>query len=403
MNFDVELILLNGSIAALGAAFRSKRLSVAEAVSWFLERIKRFNHAGSNLNAVRLLSPSLLADAKEADEALAKGIDRGPLHGIPMLLKDSILTADGMTATAGVSALELFMPRTEATLVGRLRKAGVVILGKANMTEFADYVSPVMPSEFSSVGGVVKNPHGMSYGRGQGSSVGSAAAVASSFAMFAMGSETQNSIQTPASYSSVFGYKPTVGYIGRFGIMPLVPNQDLPGPLARSVEDAVVVLDAIAGPDARDPISLLCERRPLDAIRIQDIRDIRIGVLRRAQADRPEFAEVMPAFEAALSALSKAGAIVVDPCDLPSAEQLQEVRSCVFRTEFKASLNAFLEDHSGPGGMYSLADIISWNDAHPDKIPYGQSLLLDAEQTQMDAQYLADRARDIALSRTRWN
>jgi amidase len=133
---------------------------------------------------------------------------------------------------------------------------------------------------------------------------------------------------------------------------------------------------------------------------LDSLPGIRIGVLRKGQADRPEFSDVMAPFEEALRNLSRAGAVVVDPCDLPAAEQLQEVRSCVFRTEFKASLNAFLEDHNAPCGMGSLADIISWNEKHPDKIPYGQSLLLAAETTRLDEQYVADRARDIALSRT---
>jgi amidase len=384
----------------IGTAFRQKTLSIAEAVAWYLERIQKYNHAGPNLNAVRLIRPDAIADARESDEALANGRDRGPLHGVPYLLKDSILTTDGMTATAGVSALSAFLPRVEATLVRKLREAGAILLGKANMTEFADYVADDMPAEFSSLGGVVKNPHGIRYGRGQGSSVGSAAAVAAGFCMFAIGGETQNSIQTPASYSSVTGYKPTVGYIGRYGIMPLVPNQDSPGPITRTMADAMLVLDAIAGPDARDPLSLLAERRPLNSAHLDSVTGIRIGVMRKGQADRPEFSDVMTLFDETLRNLSRAGAVIVDPCDLPAAEQLQEVRSCVFRTEFKASLNAFLEDHNAPCGMRSLSDIIHWNENHPHKIPYGQSLLLAAEETCLDEQYVADRARDIALSRT---
>jgi amidase len=395
----IEELLAQGSIAAIGAAYRARQLSVAEAIDWYLARIERLNHAGPNLNAVRELNPRARGDARAADEDLANGRDRGPLHGIAVLIKDNILVA-GMTATAGASALVGFAPRADAPLVRRLRQAGAVVLGKTNMTEFADYVSDVMPSEFSSAGGVVRNPHGIVYERGQGSSVGSAAAVAAGLATFAIGSETQNSIQTPASYSSVFGFKPTVGNVSRSGIIPLVPSQDSPGPMTRSAADAMLVLDAIAAPDALDPISLLPERRSRDAARIDTLAGVRIGVPRRAQADRPDFAAMLPLFERVLTQLSQAGASIVDPCDLPTAEQLLDVRSCVFRAEFKAALDAFLEQHGAPGGMRSMADIIAWNAGHPDKIPYGQPLLIAANETPLDDRYVRDRARDIALART---
>ncbi len=186
------------------------------------------------------------------------------MHGIPVLLKDNILTGDGMPASAGAAALADFVPKHAATLVKRLRQAGAIVLGKTNMTEFADYVSDVMPSGFSGAGGVVRNPHGIEYGRGQGSSVGSAAAVAAGFAPVAIGSETQNSIQTPACYSSVVGFKPGVGAVSRAGVIPLVPSQDSPGPLTRSVADAALVFAALAGADMHDTSTLAlcgCARR----------------------------------------------------------------------------------------------------------------------------------------------
>jgi len=259
-----------------------------------------------------------------------------------------------------------------------------------------------MPSGYSSAGGVVKNPHGIEYGRGQGSSVGSAAAVAASLAMFAIGSETQNSIQTPASYSSVAGYKPGVGVVSRTGVVPLVTSQDSPGPLARSVEDAALVGWVLAGADVRDTASLLSQGTLPGSLLANDLTNVRIGVPRRAIADREEYADLMSMFQTVLSNLSRMGARVVDPCDLPSAEQLQDVRSCVFRTEFKAALNAFLEDHGKPCGIGSMHDLIAWNNAHPDSIPYGQSLLIAANATHGvdDPTYRSDRARDIALSRT---
>jgi amidase len=399
---NVENLLACGSVSAIGRELRTRTLSTQEAVTWYLARIETFNRTGLALNAVRTVNPRALAEARQADDELARGDDRGPLHGIPVLLKDNILTADRMPASAGAAALAEFRPRREATLVRRLRAAGAIVLGKTNMTEFADYVSDVMPSEFSAAGGVVRNPHGVAYGRGQGSSVGSAAAVSAGFAPIAIGSETQNSIQTPACYSSVVGLKPSVGIVSRAGMVPLVPSQDSPGPLARTVEDAALALAAIASADVRDTLTLANPAwdpryEPLDSL-----AGVRIGVPRRCIADRADMSSVLALFDDALLRLSRAGARIVDPCDLPSAEQLQDVRSCVFRTEFKAALDTFLAEHESPCGIANLDALVAWNERHPEAIPYGQPLLLAASQTDGldDSSYLADRCRDIALSRT---
>ena len=392
---------MQGSVAAIGRELRARRLSVREMVAWYLARIERFNREGPALNAVRTLNPHALDAASRADDELSRRIDRGPMHGIPVLLKDNILTGDGMPASAGAAALADFVPKHAATLVGRLRQAGAIVLGKTNMTEFADYVSDVMPSGFSGAGGVVRNPHGIEYGRGQGSSVGSAAAVAAGFAPVAIGSETQNSIQTPACYSSVVGFKPGVGAVSRAGVIPLVPSQDSPGPLTRSVADAALVFAALAGADMHDTSTLAYAVAPAGAPSAS-LAGVRIGVPRRCVADRPDMAAVLPLFDKLLSRLAGAGAVIVDPCDLPSAEQLQDVRSSVFRTEFKAALNVFLEAQGTPNDIANLNDLIAWNDRHPKLIPYGQSLLLAAEQTKGldDPRYVSDRRRDIALSRT---
>lgn len=401
MKSDVEVNLAQGSIAELGAHFRERSLSVEDAVGWYLSRIQRISESGPAINAVRETSARAIDDARRADQEFAAGRDRGPLQGIPVLLKDNILTADGMAATAGVAAFADFRPRREATVARRLRSAGAIIIGKANLCELADYVSDVMPSGFSGAGGFVRNPHGFEYGRGQGSSVGSAAAVAASLAVFAIGTETQNSIQTPAAYSSVVGYKPSVGMVSRTGIFPLVPSQDSPGPMTRSVEDAALVASVLAGADVRDTWSLFARQTLPSSIRGAALEGMRIGVPRRQMASRPQFASVLPLFENCLSRLSKSGATIVDPCDLPSAEQLQDVPSCVFRVEFKAALNAFLEDNDAPCGIASLQSLIAWNEAHPAAIPYSQSLLIAAQATSgLDAAgYCADRERDLTYSR----
>jgi amidase len=394
---DIEKLLREGSARQIGAQIAQRRLGAADAAQWYLARIEAYNRGGAALNAVRTVSPRALEDAAAADAEIAAGRIKGPLHGVPFLVKDNILTGDGMPASAGARALEGFVPRYAATLVERLRAAGAVLLGKTQMTEFADFVSDLMPAAFSGVGGVVRNPLGTRYDRGQGSSVGSAAATAARFAAFAIGTETQNSIQTPASHSSIVGFKPSVGAVSRWGVMPLVPSQDSPGPMTVCVEDAALVFAAIAGPDVRDTATLA--HLPRRAGAATALRGLRIGVPRRHFADKAAGAQAR-AFDDALQALSHAGAVIVDPCELPRAPELEAVRSSVFRTEFKAALDAFLADHGAPCGIASMAALIAWNEAHPEAIPYGQSLLAAADQTTglADAAYLEDRRRDIALS-----
>ena len=313
MTPDMDDVLLGGSIASIHALLDARRCTVVELTQWYLSRIEAFNHAGPKLNAVRLLSTHALEDARCADKALASGRKLGVLHGIPVLIKDNVFIAHEYPTPAGATALLGFVPRHTATVVKRLTAAGAIVLGKSNLTEFADYVADVMPAEFSSAGGVVRNPHGIAYGRGQGSSVGSASAVAAAFAPIAVGGETQNSIQTPASFSSVVGLKPSVGMVSRAGIIPLVPSQDAPGVITRCVEDAALLFDVIAGADAHDPVSVLMRRDDRSGIGLQDISHVRIGVPRRAMALRPEFSEILPLFDAALSRLARAGATLVDP------------------------------------------------------------------------------------------
>ena len=333
----MEELLLGGSLGPIHRAIVAKKISVSEIAKWYLARIEALDRSGPKLNAIRTIAPDALDLARQFDNEIVSGRIRGPLHGIPIVLKDNILTGDGMTASAGAAALAGFTPGSDATLVRRLRRAGALIIGKTNLTEFADYVSDMMPSGFSGAGGMVKNPHGFAdYGRGLGSSVGSAAAVASSLTPIAIGSETQNSIQTPACVSSVFGFKPSVGMVSRAGVVPLVPSQDSPGPLARSVEDAALLMSVIAGADCRDSLSVVTALDRRGELRQRDPKTIRLGVPRRCVADRPDLENFIPQFDAVLRELTKNGVTIVDPCDLPAAEQLQDVRSSVFRTEFKA-------------------------------------------------------------------
>lgn len=395
---DFSALLSNGSARAIGAAIAAGEITSRAATEWYLQRIAEFDRGDNGINCVRSLSPLALAEASRADDELAAGQSRGPLHGVPYLVKDNVFTADGCFASAGASALAEFVPPYEATLIARLRAAGAVLLGKTNLTEFADFVADTMPSEFSGAGGVVRHPLGLRYERGQGSSVGSAAAVAAGFCAFAIGSETQNSLQAPAVHTSLVGFKPSVGKVSRYGLFPLVPSQDSPGPLTRTVDDAALIFHALAGADAADTATLNVANSSGSGS-ITGLQGLRIGVPRRFIADNVIDEQREAAFNATLATLAQAGATLVDPCDLPSAGALHEVRSSVFRAEFRESLNHLLTTLR-PCGISSMAEIIRWNADHPEAIPYGQSLLeaADATSGMNSEQYVEDRRRDVVLS-----
>ncbi|EJU14979.1 amidase [Sphingomonas sp. LH128] len=394
------------SIAELGAAMAAGRLTSVALCDHFLDRIARLDRAGPMLNSVREENPEARAIARALDAERAAGAVRGPLHGIPVLLKDNIATGDGMATTAGSLALAGLRPLRDAGIVRRLRAAGAVILGKCNMTEFADYLADTMPSEYSSAGGVVRHPHGLRYDRGGGSSVGPACAVAAGLAVFAIGSETQNSIQTPASQSAVVGLKPTVGLVSRAGIVPLVTSQDTAGPLTRSVADAAVVLAAIAGADFGDSATLDAATHAADYGRFPDasaLAGARIGVARRVYFGRPGQAAADAVADAALVVARVHGAMVIDPADVPTADAVAALRSTVFPSAFKAGLNAFLEAQGPAAPCANLAAILAFNAANPEAcLRYGQALAEAAEGSAgIDAPvYRADRQRDVLLSRT---
>ena len=232
----------------------------------------------------------------------------------------------------------------------RLRAAGAILIGKTNMTEFADYVSDVMPSGWSGAGGNVRNPWGAAYGRGEGSSVGSAAAVAAGFCMFAMGSETQNSIQAPASHTGIVGFKPSVGAISRAGSSRSYRARTHPAPLTRCTADAALIYAALAGPDAHDGRTLSSELHHGALSEPYELKTIRLGILRRAIADRADLAVRLPLFEATIDRLRSAGASIVDPCDLPSAERLLDVRSSVSGASSKHLSKRFSRRDGTPAG-----------------------------------------------------
>ncbi|WNQ10244.1 amidase family protein [Paenibacillus aurantius] len=389
-------------VTEIHAAYRDGSLTAVKLVMYYLDRIARLDKDGPGIQSVLEVNPDALFQAEALDRAYRDRGLTGPLHGIPLLLKDNIDTGDRMPTSAGSLALKHSFALEDAALVARLRKAGAILLGKANMTEFANFMTEGMPAGYSSRGGQVQNP----YKRGAhpgGSSTGSAAAAASGFCTAAVGTETSGSILSPASKQALVGIKPTVGLISRRGIIPITYSQDTAGPLARSVEDAAILLGVMAGEDERDPATLHVER-PADYNSFLDrdgIKGVRLGIPRLSFCEGLT-EEQLNLFEQAIEELRRQGAVIVDPADLPSAAEIGH--SSVLMHEFKSALQSYLAG-LGPGApVRTLAEIIAFNQAHPDEtLRYGQTLLEHAEErtsgTLTEPAYLADRARDLRLCR----
>ena len=366
----------DAGIAELQAAMCGGRLSAAELAGYCLDRIARLDRSGPRLGAVVEVNPDAPAIAEALDDERRRGRARGPLHGIPVLLKDNIDTADRLMTTAGSLALVGPPASLDAGVVARLRVVGAVVLGKTNLSEWANFRSRRSTSGWSARGGQTKNPHVLDRNP-SGSSSGSAAAVAAGFAPCALGTETDGSIVSPANACGVVGIKPTVGFTSRGGVIPIAYSQDSVGPLARTVADAAVVLGAIAGLDPRDPASAWAPtavdfRRCLDP---EGLRGARLGVLR---ADIERIPASAPVVEEALRALRAAGAVVVDPLVLPTAEELRADDSEfeVMLHEFHAGLDAYLARRRGLP-VRNLSEVIAFNEAHAARelAHFGQEVL----------------------------
>lgn len=399
--FDFQQITLDD----LQRALSSGQISSVGLVEAYLARIDRLNPA---LNAVREVNKGALEHAAIADRERREGRVRSPLHGIPVMLKDNIGTDDGMHTTCGVHALADLRTPFDAHVAARLRAGGAILLGKANCPDFCDYMASTMPSGHSTTGGTIINPHGrQAYGRGGGSSTGVAASVAAALAPVGVGSETQNSIQAPCANTSLVGIKPTWGLVSRAGMVPLATTQDTAGPIARSVRDAAILLSVIAGPDLADSITLagLGARHADYSVFCvpTGLAGARIGIPRRMFFGKDGKQEIDEVAEAALPAMHEAGAILVDPADIPTAPTVMPMLSRVFRTDFKAGLNAFLRSCGDASRVRSMAEIVAHNEQHgAAAIPFGQDLLVAAEATAGDwsePAYHRDRARDIRLTR----
>ncbi len=361
------------SIAEMQAAMDAGTLSAEMLVSDAHARIDAMDRSGPRLNAVIALNPAALDIARALDEERRRSGPRGPLHGIPVLLKDNIDTGDGMVTSAGSLALAEHRPQHDAHIVERLRAAGVVILGKANLSEWANFRGNRSTSGWSSLGGQTRNAVDPTRNP-CGSSSGPAVAVAAGYVPLAIGTETNGSIVCPAAANGVIGLKPTVGLVSRRGIVPIALSQDTAGPITRSVADAALALAVMAGSDALDDATADADAKGSDyvgAIGSSTLRGLRIGVVRRHFGVHRETDALM---EVALEVLRTAGAEIVDPADIPTHGQFNSASFEVLLHEFRPHLEAYLADSGAP--LSSLDALIAFNREHADMVMpwFGQEL-----------------------------
>jgi amidase len=416
--FDV----VETTIPQIQAALDAGRLTCRQLVQHYLRRIQAYDQGGPYLNAIRDLNPRALQIARELDRERRHSGRRGPLHCIPVLLKDNIDTADQPT-TAGSLALEGSFPLDDAFITQRLRDAGAIILGKANLTEFSHHLAAnEMPRGFSSLGGFTFNPYDprpLPDGDGRpvlepgSSSSGSAVAVNANLVSVAIGTETISSIIGPASINAIVGIKPTRGLLSRAGIIPVSDSQDTPGPMGRTVTDAAILLGALTGVDPEDPATWESEgqfyRDYTPFLDADALRGARIGVPRDFFWDsspinplvEPFTAEMRTIMESAIALMENLGAQIID-ADIPNARNLMP-RNFVLDYELKRDLNAYLGRLGPQAPVRTLAEVIAFNEAHAERaLRYGQALFLRAEAVDLERdleRYLTARARDVRLAK----
>ncbi|HEY7171913.1 MAG TPA: amidase family protein [Vicinamibacterales bacterium] len=441
--------LVEASISDMRTALEKHRLTSVELVTQYLVRIATYEDL---LHAALAVNPNALEEAAERDQERARGRVRGPLHGIPIAVKDNIQTAD-LPTTGGALAFAGFVPPYDATLVSNLREAGAIIIAKTGMTELANWVAgppTPMPTNYNAVGGFGFNPFDprrdprpLTFdGRPALGTGGSSSGVGTSANFWAasVGTETSGSILSPSNQTMLAGIKPTVGRISRYGVIPITGDQDTPGPMARSVRDAAIMLGALEGPspDPNDPATRRCPPPPgrsyLPFLRADGLRGARIGIPRAYFYDRlalpgvrdvggltPDQARVMAE---AIDLLRSKGAVIVDPADIPSvvdpdpgrnftawnicsgaadARRHDDDCSIVFKYGMKRDFNAWLGTLGPRAPVKSLGELRAWNLAHEaaGALKYGQSNLDISDEMDVErdrARYETDRAKDLELS-----
>jgi amidase len=391
------------TILHLQRRMRRGEISSSKIVTQYLRRIEAIDISGPKLNALIEINPEAMSIAESLDEERISGYLRGPLHGIPIVLKDNIDTADQMTTTAGSLALTGVTAAEDAFLVQKLRRAGVVILGKANLSEWANFRSTHSVSGWSSRGGQTRNPYGLDRNP-CGSSSGSAVAVAANLCMAAVGTETDGSIICPAQANGVVGLKPTLGLISRSGIIPIAHSQDTAGPMGRCVEDVAILLGAMTGVDPLDPTTSDSAGKSYEDYRQflhkDGLKGVRLGVARNFFGFNPKVDKLL---DECLKVLKTCGAELVDPANLENAEAADSTELEVLLYEFNSDLNAYLSK-LGPGArVHSLQELIRFNEENKDKVMpfFGQERMLMASEkgSLSDQDYLKALADNHRLSR----
>jgi amidase len=363
------------------AAMASGRVSARRLTEMYLERVERIDRRGPALNSVIETNPDAVSIAESLDRERKQGRVRGPLHGVPVLIKDNIDTADRMMTTAGSLALVGARPQRDAFIVQRLREAGAVIIGKTNLSEWANFRSTHSSSGWSGRGGQTHNPYALDRNP-CGSSSGSGAAVSANLALVGVGTETDGSIVCPSGTCGIVGIKPTLGLVSRSGIIPISHSQDTAGPMARTVADAAALLNVLTGADARDTVTRegarLVRTDFTNSLDPSGLRGARIGVARKFFGFNDQVDKLMAD---AIDSMRREGAVVVDPADLPTHGKIDAPEFEVLLFEFKADLNKYLAGLAPGDGPRTLKALIEFNEKNREReMPYfGQELFIRAE------------------------
>lgn len=388
------------SIAELHDQLQRGEITAVELVDWYVDRIETIDQSGPNLNSMIEVNPDARSIAEALDREWRASGPRGPMHGIPVVLKANIDTADLMYTSAGSMALADHVPPEDAYIVKRLRDAGAVILGKANLSEWANFRSTRSSSGWSSVGGQTRNPYDTAR-TPCGSSSGSGVAVAANLTVVAIGTETDGSVVCPSGVNGIVGIKPTLGLVSRSGIIPIAHSQDTAGPMARTVRDAAILLTVITGVDADDPATRDAEvHHDYSANLTADgLNGRRIGILRSFYgADSNPNVEAV--YDASIEALRAQGAVLVDDIEIDTSG-MNDAEYDVLLFEFKADLNQYLSASAAP--VQTLTELIAYNDANADSImpAFGQEIFVAAEEmgTLEDPAYLEALEKSKRIAR----
>ena len=387
------------SILELGSRMTSGEMTAYSLAEYYLNRIDSIDQSGPSINSVIELNPDALSIASKRDQERAAGKLRGPLHGIPILIKDNIDTRDRMQTTAGSLALDGSHARRDAFIVKRLRISGAVILGKTNLSEWANFRGKRSISGWSSRGGLTKNPYVLDRSA-CGSSSGSSAAVSANLCSAAIGTETDGSLICPSQTCGVVGLKPTLGLLSRSGIIPIAKSQDTAGPIGRTVEDVAFLLGSLVGVDERDQSTQLKRRRAFrdyaKFLTKEGLKGARIGVARNMLGSDERLTIIL---ESCLDIMKQLGAVIIDPANLPNSDTFGETEFEVLLYEFKHGLNSYLSSLGPRSRVHSLDEVIKFNEENKDRVmPYfGQERMLAAHEKGS----LSSKKYRQALSRNR--